>query len=68
MTQVKNNTNKRITFPVLSFSIGPNEIKEISLNLLDSVLLCKDIVEIEKKERTVSKHFNSKRHTKNTKY
>lgn len=68
MIQVKNTTNKRITFPVLSFSIGPNETKIICLDILDKVLFCKDIIEVEKKERTSNTHFSSKQHTKNMKH
>ena len=67
MIKIKNKTNTRITFPVLSFSIGPKEVKEINLHLLDKVLRCKDIVEVEKKERTISKYDKQKHYSKTIK-
>lgn len=67
MIKIKNKTNTRITFPVLSFSIGPNEVKEINLYLLDKVLSCKDIVEVEKKERTINKYDKQKHYSKTIK-
>ena len=45
--KVINNSNKRLVFPQLSFSIGSSEIKEISENL-EEILLNPNIEEVKK--------------------
>ena len=49
MIQVQNNSSKQITFPALSFSIGPKETKEITDDMSSHVLSYPDISKAEKK-------------------
>lgn len=51
--RIKNKTNKRITFPVLEFSIGAKEEKEVNDNIVDKVLMYQDIDRVEKKVEPV---------------
>ena len=51
--RIKNKTNKRITFPVLEFSIGAKEEKEVNDNIADKVLMYQDIDRVEKKVEPV---------------
>lgn len=67
MTKIKNTSTKRITFPSLDFSIGPNEIKDINNIIASEVLTCGSIVSvipsstIKSKSIVEDKHLNARK-------
>jgi len=48
-----NSSNKRITFPSFDFSIGPNENKDVTDDMVSHILSYPDISLVEKKIETI---------------
>lgn len=64
MIQVKNNSSTRVTFPKLEWSIGPQEVKEITDAMAFHVLTYPDIAEVKEKTEKQQETFKTRRHYK----